>query len=129
VRKKTKCVLKYLLIVYIKGSSRSAFRWSNVFSVVWEFFADVLVVVTGFLIRQRGYFVLDTFVALLLTVLIAHQMIPIMVSSAAVLMQATPSSLPAARLVREISTLPGVLEVRKEHFWTLGGICLDSVSF
>ena len=71
-------------------------------------------VVAGLLIRQRGLFILDTFVAMLLTVLIAHQMIPIMVQTATVLMQATPPQLPAARLLRELSTIHGVLEVSKK---------------
>ncbi len=89
-------------------------------AVGWEFLGDGLVVVTGLFITQRGYFVLDTFVALFLTVLIAYRMIPIMVDMALVLMQATPASLPTARILREVSTVEGVLEVRKEHFWATG---------
>lgn len=76
---------------------------------------DGLVAATGLLIRQRGLFVLDTLVALLLTVLIARQMLPVMASTATALMQATPPWLPAARLLRELSTVNGVLEVKKKN--------------
>ncbi len=98
----------------LSASGRGPVRWSNLFAVGWEFVGDGLVVVAGLLIRQRGLFILDTFVAMLLTVLIAHQMIPIMVQTATVLMQATPPHLPAARLLRELSTIHGVLEVSKK---------------
>ena len=89
-------------------------------AVGWEFLGDALVVLTGLAISSRGYFLLDTLVALFLTVLIAYQMIPIMSDTALILMQATPAALPTARLLREVSTVDGVLEVRKEHFWATG---------
>ncbi len=89
-------------------------------ALAWEFFADVLVLLTGLLIERRGTMMVDTFVALVLTTLIAYQMIPVMRESALILLQSTPPSLPIAKILREVSTLDGVLEVRKEHFWSTG---------
>ncbi len=103
----------------VHGSNNVAAA-SGALAVGWEFLGDALVVLTGLAITYRGYFVLDTFVALFLTVLIAYQMIPIMVDMAMVLMQATPANLPTARILREVSTVEGVVEVRKEHFWATG---------
>jgi zinc transporter 6 len=109
-----------LLHVTVFRKVRSAVAMSGSVAVGWEFLGDALVVLTGLAITYRGYFVLDTFVALFLTVLIAYQMIPVMVEMAMILMQATPANLPTARILREISTVEGVVEVRKEHFWATG---------
>lgn len=93
---------------------------SHTFALAWEFLADALVALTGFVIQHRGYMLLDTFVALFLTTLIAYQMLPVMKESALILLQSTPERLPIAKMMREVSTVDGVLEVRKEHFWSVG---------
>ena len=100
-------------------SARNALTMSSVyFALFWEFIADVLVLLTGFLIRTRGLFMLDTFVAMVLITLIAFQMIPVMKETALILLQTTPSNVPTSKILREVSTIEGVLEVRKEHFWS-----------
>jgi zinc transporter 6 len=102
-------------------SARNALTSQSVyFALSWDYLADVMVLVTGLLISSRGLFLLDTFVGLMLTTLIAYQMIPIMKEMALILMQSTPASIPTGKLTREVSTIEGVLEVRKEHFWQLG---------
>lgn len=88
------------------------------FALAWEFIADVLVGVTGLLIKTKGMFMLDTFVALVLITLITFQMIPVVKEMALILLQATPPGIPASKILREVSTIEGVLEVRKEHFWS-----------
>ena len=96
---------------------------STLLALGWEFIADVAILFCGVLISYRGLFLFDTFLALFLTTLIAYQMIPIMRDTAMILMLATPKEIPTAKILREVSTLEGVLEVRKEHFWSVGERC------
>lgn len=90
------------------------------FALAWEFIADVLVVCTGLLIRHRGYFMVDTVVALFLTTLIAFQMIPVVKDSALLLLLASPPTVPTSKILHEVGTIDGVVEVKKEHFWSTG---------
>lgn len=109
---------KYALSVRNSFTAQSSYL-----ALAWEFLADALVLVTGLLITSRGFFLLDTFAALFLTTLIAYQMIPMMREMALMLMLATPSSIPTAKILREVCTIDGVLEVRKDHFWAVGERC------
>ncbi|XP_053567896.1 zinc transporter 6 [Bombina bombina] len=78
--------------------------------------------ITYMLIEINNYFAVDTASAVAIAVMTFGTMYPMSVYSGKVLLQTTPPHVIGQldKLVREVSTLDGVLEVRNEHFWTLG---------
>ncbi|CDS40356.1 zinc transporter 6 [Echinococcus multilocularis] len=64
----------------------------------------------------------DTIAAVVISLLLFNTMFPMAVYSGKILLQTTPSYLVTAldKALREASTLEGVLELRNEHFWTIG---------
>ncbi|XP_060687321.1 zinc transporter 6 [Hemiscyllium ocellatum] len=78
--------------------------------------------ITYMLIEINNYFAVDTASAIAIAVMTFGTMYPMSVYSGKVLLQTTPSHVIGQldKLLREVSTLDGVLEVRNEHFWTLG---------
>ncbi|XP_072368036.1 zinc transporter 6 isoform X2 [Scyliorhinus torazame] len=73
-------------------------------------------------LSRSNYFAVDTASAIAIAVMTFGTMYPMSVYSGKVLLQTTPSHVIGQldKLLREVSTLDGVLEVRNEHFWTLG---------
>ncbi|XP_015421907.1 PREDICTED: zinc transporter 6 [Myotis davidii] len=69
-----------------------------------------------------NYFAVDTASAIAIALMTFGTMYPMSVYSGKVLLQTTPPHVIGQldKLLREVSTLDGVLEVRNEHFWTLG---------
>nr|XP_057909491.1 zinc transporter 6 isoform X2 [Doryrhamphus excisus] len=78
--------------------------------------------VTYMLIEMNNYNAVDTASAVAIALMTFGTMYPMSVYSGKVLLQTTPSHVIGQldKLLREVSTLDGVLEVRNEHFWTLG---------
>ncbi|KAE8601459.1 hypothetical protein XENTR_v10013677 [Xenopus tropicalis] len=78
--------------------------------------------ITYMLIEINNYFAVDTASAIAIAVMTFGTMYPMSVYSGKVLLQTTPPHVIGQldKLLREVSTLDGVLEVRNEHFWTLG---------
>ncbi|KAM9809471.1 zinc transporter 6 [Syngnathus typhle] len=78
--------------------------------------------VTYMLIEINDYKGVDTASAVAIALMTFGTMYPMSVYSGKVLLQTTPSHVIGQldKLLREVSTLDGVLEVRNEHFWTLG---------
>ncbi|XP_068597065.1 zinc transporter 6 [Brachionichthys hirsutus] len=78
--------------------------------------------VTYVLIEINNYDVVDTVSAVAIALMTFGTMYPMSVYSGKVLLQTTPSHVIGQldKLLREVSTLDGVLEVRNEHFWTVG---------
>ncbi|XP_068088273.1 zinc transporter 6 isoform X2 [Hyperolius riggenbachi] len=78
--------------------------------------------ITYMLIEINNYFAVDTASAVAIAVMTFGTMYPMSVYSGKVLLQTTPPHVIGQldKLLREVSTLDGVLEVRNEHFWTLG---------
>ncbi|XP_042301247.1 zinc transporter 6 isoform X1 [Sceloporus undulatus] len=78
--------------------------------------------ITYMLIEINNYFAVDTASAVAIALMTFGTMYPMSVYSGKVLLQTTPSHVIGQldKLIREVSTLDGVLEVRNEHFWTLG---------
>ncbi|KAG2467280.1 ZNT6 protein, partial [Polypterus senegalus] len=78
--------------------------------------------ITYMLIEINNYFSVDTASAIAIAVMTFGTMYPMSVYSGKVLLQTTPSYVIGQldKLIREVSTLDGVLEVRNEHFWTVG---------
>ncbi|CAH2252985.1 zinc transporter 6 [Pelobates cultripes] len=78
--------------------------------------------ITYMLIEINNYFAVDTASAIAIAMMTFGTMYPMSVYSGKVLLQTTPPHVIGQldKLLREVSTLDGVLEVRNEHFWTLG---------
>ncbi|XP_072265249.1 zinc transporter 6 isoform X1 [Pyxicephalus adspersus] len=78
--------------------------------------------ITYMLIEINNYFAMDTASAVAIALMTFGTMYPMSVYSGKVLLQTTPPHVIGQldKLLREVSTLDGVLEVRNEHFWTLG---------
>ncbi|CAK6983156.1 zinc transporter 6, partial [Scomber scombrus] len=78
--------------------------------------------ITYMLIEINNYNVVDTASAVAIALMTFGTMYPMSVYSGKVLLQTTPSHVIGQldKLLREVSTLDGVLEVRNEHFWTVG---------
>ncbi|KAJ8013871.1 hypothetical protein DPEC_G00034300 [Dallia pectoralis] len=78
--------------------------------------------ITYMLIEINNYHALDTASAVVIGLMVFGTMYPMSVYSGKVLLQTTPSHVIGQldKLLREVSTLDGVLEVRNEHFWTVG---------
>ncbi|XP_037261525.1 zinc transporter 6 isoform X2 [Falco biarmicus] len=78
--------------------------------------------ITYMLIEINNYFAVDTASAIAIALMTFGTMYPMSVYSGKVLLQTTPPHVIGQldKLLREVSTLDGVLEVRNEHFWTLG---------
>ncbi|KAK2896288.1 hypothetical protein QQF64_006328 [Cirrhinus molitorella] len=78
--------------------------------------------ITYMLIEINNYNAMDTASAVAIALMTFGTMYPMSVYSGKVLLQTTPSHVIGQldKLLREVSTLDGVLEVRNEHFWTVG---------
>ncbi|XP_035256097.1 zinc transporter 6-like [Anguilla anguilla] len=78
--------------------------------------------ITYMLIETNNYNAVDTASAVAIALMTFGTMYPMSVYSGKVLLQTTPSHMIGQldKLLREVSTLDGVLEVRNEHFWTVG---------
>ncbi|KAG1941487.1 zinc transporter [Pimephales promelas] len=78
--------------------------------------------ITYMLIEISNYHAMDTASAVAIALMTFGTMYPMSVYSGKVLLQTTPSHVIGQldKLLREVSTLDGVLEVRNEHFWTIG---------
>ncbi|XP_046885794.1 zinc transporter 6 [Hypomesus transpacificus] len=78
--------------------------------------------ITYMLIEMNNYNAVDTASAVAIALMTFGTMYPMSVYSGKVLLQTTPSHVIGQldKLLREVSTLDGVLEVRNEHFWTVG---------
>ncbi|KAJ8366112.1 hypothetical protein SKAU_G00149430 [Synaphobranchus kaupii] len=78
--------------------------------------------ITYALIEINDYSAVDTASAVAIALMTFSTMYPMSLYSGKVLLQTTPSHVIGQldKLLREVSTLDGVLEVRNEHFWTIG---------
>uniref|UniRef100_A0A8C7YQ55 Solute carrier family 30 member 6 n=1 Tax=Oryzias sinensis TaxID=183150 RepID=A0A8C7YQ55_9TELE len=78
--------------------------------------------ITYMLIEINNFHAVDTASAVAIALMTFGTMYPMSVYSGKVLLQTTPSHVIGQldKLLREISTLDGVLELRNEHFWTVG---------
>ncbi|CAL8360807.1 unnamed protein product [Boreogadus saida] len=77
---------------------------------------------TYLLIEMHNFVAVDTASAVAIALMTFGTMYPMSLYSGKVLLQTTPSHVIGQldKLLREVSTLEGVLEVRNEHFWTVG---------
>uniref|UniRef100_UPI00358F0D11 zinc transporter 6 isoform X2 n=1 Tax=Myxine glutinosa TaxID=7769 RepID=UPI00358F0D11 len=81
----------------------------------------VALFITYMLVEMSAYYAVDTMSAMAIALMTFGTMYPMSLYSGKVLLQTTPSHMVGQldKLLREASTLDGVLEFRNEHFWTL----------
>ncbi|ESO92055.1 hypothetical protein LOTGIDRAFT_82870, partial [Lottia gigantea] len=81
----------------------------------------VLLFITYILIDTKLYYSADTWAAVGIAIMMFGTMAPMSIYTAKILLQTTPSHILGQldKVLREASTLDGVLEFRQEHFWTL----------
>ena len=74
------------------------------------------------LVTMSSYVILDSISAACISLMMLATMLPLSIQSGKILVQTTPSHVVGQleKTLREVSTLDGVLEFRKEHFWTIG---------
>lgn len=92
--------------------------------------SSVALFVSYILIDTQAYHTADAWAAISIAVMMCGTMFPMSVYTGKILLQTTPSHILSQldKLLREASTLDGVLEFRDEHFWTLSfGVLAGSV--
>ncbi|KAL8603028.1 hypothetical protein ACOMHN_051905 [Nucella lapillus] len=92
--------------------------------------SSVALFISYVLIDTQSYHTADTWAAISIAVMTCGTMFPMSVYTGKILLQTTPSHILSQldKLLREASTLDGVLEFRHEHFWTLSfGTLVGSV--
>lgn len=82
--------------------------------------SSVAVVINAVLVHWKGYMIADPVMALVVAGLTMYCGWPLFVQTGKILLQTTPAHLkgPLERCRREVTTIPGVLECKDEHFWT-----------
>lgn len=85
------------------------------------FAGGFMLTITHILIDTKSYFSSDTLAAMMIAVMTCGTMFPMAVYTGKILLQTTPAHMLGQldKVLREASTLDGVLEFREEHFWTL----------
>lgn len=104
----------------VPGLSKLLLPRINPFSLI-GFACSVALVLTYFLIDNQQYYVSDPWAAISIALMIFGTMFPMSAYTGKILLQTTPSHILGQldKVLREASTLDGVLEFRHEHFWTL----------
>ncbi|XP_069116929.1 zinc transporter 6-like [Argopecten irradians] len=85
------------------------------------FTGGLAICITYILIDTKMYYSADTWAAISIAVMICGTMFPMSAYTGKILLQTSPAHILGQldKLLREASTLDGVLEFRHEHFWTL----------
>ncbi|KAK3580009.1 hypothetical protein CHS0354_001670 [Potamilus streckersoni] len=104
----------------VPGLSKLLLPRINPFALI-AFAGGLALAVTYILIDTKNNFSADTFAAISIAVMMCGTMFPMSVYTGKILLQTSPSHILGQldKLLREASTLDGVLEFRNENFWTL----------
>ncbi|KAH3903114.1 cation diffusion facilitator family transporter SCDLUD_000726 [Saccharomycodes ludwigii] len=90
--------------------------------VLGDALGNVGVILTALLIWKTDYswrFYSDPFVSLVITAIIFSSAIPLSRKASRILLQATPSTISADAVVKDILNIPGVRSVHDFHIWNL----------
>nr|XP_034325032.1 zinc transporter 6-A isoform X1 [Crassostrea gigas] len=81
----------------------------------------IALILTYILVDTKSYYSADTWAAMAIAIKTCGTMFPMSVYTGKILLQTAPSHILGQldKVLREASTLDGVLEFRHEHFWTL----------
>ncbi|KAL5008541.1 hypothetical protein ScPMuIL_014122 [Solemya velum] len=113
----------------IPGLSKLLLPRINPFALI-AFTGGISMLVTYILIDAKNYLYADTWAAIAIAIMTCGTMFPISIYTGKILLQTSPSHILGQldKVLREASTLDGVLEFRHEHFWTLSfGTLVGSV--
>ncbi|CAL1548697.1 unnamed protein product [Lymnaea stagnalis] len=108
------------LCLFVPGLSKLLLPRINPFSLI-GFACSLALLVTYFLIDTHQYYIADPWAAIAIAFMTFGTMFPMSSYTGKILLQTTPSHILGQldKVLREASTLDGVLEFRHEHFWTL----------
>lgn len=108
------------LCYLIPGLSKLLLPRINPLALI-AFAGGFMLTITHVLIDTKSYFSSDTLAAMMIAVMTCGTMFPMAVYTGKILLQTTPAHMLGQldKVLREASTLDGVLEFREEHFWTL----------
>ncbi|RUS80548.1 hypothetical protein EGW08_011688 [Elysia chlorotica] len=108
------------LCAVVPGISKLLLPRINPFSLI-GFSCALALVITHFLIDTQQYYIADPWAAIAIAIMTFGTMFPMSAYTGKILLQTTPSHILGQldKVLREASTLDGVLEFRHEHFWTL----------
>lgn len=104
----------------IPGLSKLLLPRLNPFALI-AFAGAIALFITYILIDTKNYYAADTLAAVSIALMTWGTMFPMSMYTGKILLQTSPSHIIGQldKLLREASTLDGVLEFRHEHFWTL----------
>lgn len=110
----------------LKKKSKKAARSLNMHGVFLHVLGDALgnvgVIIAALFIWKTDYswkFYCDPVVSLVITVIIFSSAIPLSCKCSRILLQATPSTISADAVQREVLSVPGVRSVHDFHIWNL----------
>ncbi|KAH9519580.1 hypothetical protein Btru_003067 [Bulinus truncatus] len=108
------------LCSFVPGLSKLLLPRINPFSLI-GFGCSLAILVTYFLIDAHQCYIADPWAAIAIAFMTFGTMFPMSSYTGKILLQTTPSHILGQldKVLREASTLEGVLEFRHEHFWTL----------
>lgn len=108
------------LCAVVPGISKLLLPRINPFSLI-GFSCALALLITHFLIDTQQYYIADPWAAIAIAFMTFGTMFPMSAYTGKILLQTTPSHVLGQldKVLREASTLDGVLEFRHEHFWTL----------
>eukprot|EP00899_Mesostigma_viride_P000998 jgi/Mesvir1/1089/Mv17601-RA.1 len=89
--------------------------------VLADTLGSVGVIASSLLIKYKGWTLTDPLCSLFVSALIVSSVIPLLKSSAEVLLQRVPRGETGARIrsaLAKLPTIPGVRDVRRAHFWS-----------
>ncbi|GFO14343.1 Zinc transporter 6 [Plakobranchus ocellatus] len=108
------------LCAVVPGISKLLLPRINPFALI-GFSCTLALIITYFLIDTQQYYIADPWAAIAIAFMTFGTMFPMSTYTGKILLQTTPSHILGQldKVLREASTLDGVLEFRHEHFWTL----------
>lgn len=83
--------------------------------------ASIGVIVGGLIILLTGWQYADPLISILIALLIAKSAWSLLGETVDILMESTPKDLNVAQLVRDVVTLPGIIDVHDLHIWSIAG--------
>ncbi|XP_041352829.1 zinc transporter 6-A-like [Gigantopelta aegis] len=104
----------------VPGLSKILLPRLNPFVII-AFAGGISLFAVHILIDTKMYYSADTWVAVCIAIMTCGTLFPMTIYTGKILLQTAPSHILGQldKVLREASTLDGVLEFRNEHFWTL----------
>lgn len=95
--------------------------------VFYDAVSSIGVIVGGVIATLTHYYAIDPIIAFMIAGLVAKGAISILRESIHILLEGTPSSIDAKKVIAEIKNINGVLDVHDLHAWTISS-CINALS-